>query len=110
MILDSIVLSKADLDNINSWKMYGDDYLKRITLAKKAKIYIAEHLEEVNTTGSMVGRCCSAGTITYRRKDGDAISDEEINVLLLINRGQENRVQTRTEKEVTIYWLCDSSD
>lgn len=108
--IDQIPLSQKKLNDIRSYNTFGEKWILQAIRSAKASIYIEHNLLAVKDDGGVIGNCCSAGTIVYVRKDGGNIMDDDITALLLINRGQENGVRKRTDKEVTIYWLCDSSD
>lgn len=108
--IDDIKLSDKATSDITRYRSFGDAWVKRALRAAKARVYIERDLDLKQNGGHSVGRCCSAGTLTYARKDGKDITDDDITALLCIERGQENYVQKREAKQVTIYWLCDSSD
>jgi hypothetical protein len=108
--IDNIELPAAKVKELTSYKSFGDAWVKRAMRSSKARIYIEQNLKLVKQNSSSCGRCCSEGTLTYCRLDDGDITDQDVTALLLIDRGQENRVQKRTPKDVTIYWLCDSSD
>src|SRR3989304_8000860 len=107
--LDKIRIPAAKEKQIRSYS-FGEKWANEAVRAYKAGIYIDQELVKVSDGGSVVGRCCSEGNLVYQRKDGGGITDDDVTALLAINRGQINNVRTRTAKEVTIYWLCDSSD
>jgi len=90
-------------------KSFGAEYVAACLDARRASIYVERELEEVgrNVSSRM---CFSAGTITFRRKDGGPITDEDVAALEAIPRGQENHVRSRAVDHVTIYFACDSGD
>ncbi len=107
--LDNIALPPEKLAEINRWS-FGKDWTRRAIRAEQARIYIGQHLTRTLNTATPVGWCCNAGTEVWERQDGSPITDDDVTALLAIDRGQVNQVKSRTDKSVTIYWLCDSSD
>lgn len=108
--IDNIPLTAKETSSITQYKTFGDAWVKRALRGVKAKKYIEEHLALVSDSAHSCGSCCNNGTLVFARKDGGVVTDDDIKALLIIDRGQENRVQKREALTVTIYWLCDSSD
>lgn len=106
--IDNISLPKSKIDGIRSYS-FGEKWVLEAIRSAKAEVYIERHLLAAKNDGGIIGNCCSAGNIVYVRNDGGDVTDDDVTALMVINRGQENGVRKRTAKEVTIYWLCDSS-
>jgi hypothetical protein len=109
--LESIYLPQNKIDDIIKYeKSFGQRWVDRALLSAKAQQYIDENLTIVGRDEGVSGRCMSSGTIVFERKDGNSITDDDVSAILVIERGQVNRIAKRTDRSATVYWLCDSSD
>lgn len=117
--MDFIDAIPLELDRIKEAHSYsfsknvdhtGQTWADRTIRVQKARKYLEEHLVANPHGAKQIGRCCNSGYITFQRKDLHPITDDDVTAIMAISRGQENRVEERSEGLVTIYWLCDSGD
>lgn len=71
--------------------------------------WIGQHLERVNAVSGVVGNCLSEGVQLWRRKDGAAISPDDIRALQAEMIGQTNVVSKADDFTAKRFWRCDSS-
>lgn len=112
MKYEQIELTDEETREVTDYKTFGDDWVRRALLASKAKKYIDTYLEVVERTDRSCGRCCSSGTITYKRKNGSNITQDDVDAINGYPLGQETEVRGEAVGKQTamMYWLCDSSD
>jgi hypothetical protein len=108
--IDEIVLPESAKKDIEYYKKFGEEFLKSRIRGMKAVIYVREHLVLLRDKTTRISNCFSSGTLLYGRKDGNDITDLDVAALMCFDRGQTNRVQTRTDKTVGIYYECDSGE
>jgi hypothetical protein len=108
--LDKIVLPARDEALVRSYYGKHPAYLEERLRMAKAGIYRQDNLVQVQKNSNNVGRCMNEGSQTWARKDGQDITDQDVEAVLLQPLGQEVRVSGRTPHQVTIYWFCDSGD
>lgn len=108
--LDNVSLPNKIESEVMRYGFKDAGAIRRSLRAAKARVYIDENLKCTASSSGSCGSCCSQGTLTYVRNDGGSITDDDVAALLMIDRGQENRASKRSPDEVTIFWLCDSSD
>lgn len=77
----------------------------------RARLHVDQVLMRTKDTSHQVRMCISRGDITFQRKDGGPVLDDDVMAAWLMEeRGQLNIVLARGRFEFTIRWECDSSD
>lgn len=110
---ESIVLSPEKVKDITRFGSFGQDWIERSIRFAKAKQYVEENLnllrEESKWTTPF--RCCDEGDEVYCRKDGNPVTQDDIDALSALVKGQETYVKGKAgDMKVTQHWFCDHGD
>lgn len=109
-----IVLSPEEAQKSERYrKSFGDEWVERALDASRARIYREKHLEKVEgkSNSSSPYRCYSQGTTVYRRKDGEPVTQADIDAVDANVVGQGHTVIAKPgDQEITHKWFVDSSD
>lgn len=110
---EAIELTKEETESTTRFeKSFGTKWVKESLFAQRAKKWAATHLEVVKRDGRTNGwRCYAEGEIIYKRKDGNPITQDDIDALNHFSFGQGNDIRGKVgDATVEQRWICDSSD
>lgn len=94
-------------------KSFGDAWVEQALDAARATIYREENLvrDKEKSTSRSPYRCYSEGTTVWRRKDGQPITQDDIEAVKANRIGQGHTVIAAPGENVIVHkWFVDSSD
>ena len=86
------------------------DFERRLRVRQACR-YIDQSFDIERSSEYEAGRCYRKGSITYVRKDGQPITQDDLDALKLMDYGQVNIIEGKVgDPSVTHRYECDSSD
>ena len=109
-----IELTQDELEYIEKYgKNWSDDYKKRYMDDNKAARWVSEHCmrDEEHSWSKQTGRCIYEGNNRTVKKNGEPLTDDDIEAIKRAIYGQRNIFTVSEDKMyVDHFWECDSSD
>lgn len=107
----NIQLTPIEMDKILQFKTFGQDWIDRCILHHKAYKYIEAYFDTISDKAVKKGNCYYVGQAEYTRLDGHPISQDDIDVFNVLDRGQSNIIEGKIgDMKIVHKWECDSGD
>lgn len=74
-----------------------------------ASQWVKTKLVDTSTDKGYSANCYASGTHLYKRRDGQPITQDDIEAVENNSLGQVNSVKQVDELTIQRYWVCDSS-
>jgi len=111
---ETVELTPAEIEESTHYeKSFGAEWVKGALLWKRADKYVKTNLEHAAepTSRTRGWRCYQEGEIVWKRKDGQPITQDDIDALNHHTHGQGNTIVGNVgDMTVEQRWFCDSSD
>lgn len=109
----SLPLTPEEENGIRRFNSFGAAWVDGALRTARARKWLESNCEIIRekTSSRQSFRCCTEGTIAYRRKDGSTISDDDFTALKQISNGQSNSYKLSQDRsEMYHKYFCDSGD
>jgi len=111
---ENIQLDAKELKGILDYKdSFGEDWCNRSIHHRKARKYVEINLQRIEEESKFATpfNCYHTGHEVFKRKDGNPITQNDLDALSALVSGQGNKVTGQVGDNKAVYdWECDSGD
>ena len=110
MKFETLELDQEYVAKLQGYK-FGESWVERCIRSAKAKLWLDTYCEIFDREDKKLGNCVHAGFMSYRRKDGQPITQDDEDAMKVLDHGQSNWFTVADDRStMTHRWYCDSGD
>lgn len=108
---EGLELTQAEAERATKYeKSFGKEWVEKALHGIRAEKWMNLHLEVVSKDVRHPYNCYEVGKVTYKRKDGQPITQDDLDAIEARDFGQLNRAIGKPGDMTAVHhWECDSS-